>query len=82
MHEGWCAFCIAILENCTPEQAFSRLEGKTVRNRLKIDNDDVADIVRLREVNKLTYREISEIYNISKYAISYRIKRYKAKLAG
>lgn len=85
MNDNWCALCISILKEVTPEMAFELLEnpgtqeGKPMRYKKNrtITNDDVADMVKLKETH--SYSEIGEMYGMSIGAVYSRIKYYKQK---
>lgn len=74
MDENWGSFCLAILTNCTVEQAFARWEGINDYNN-SITQDDVKDMMQMRK--SMTYRQIGEIYGISDSAVYKRLKRFK-----
>lgn len=78
MNENWCAFCISIIKNLTPEQSFERFKNANrTTNNSCITKEDIEDMIKLRET--LTYSEIAKIYCIDKSAAFKRIKRFKEK---
>lgn len=73
MNENWCAFCISILKNITPEQSFLLFDnGKLSRNNRSISKDEVSRMKQLKK--KMTYAEIGLIYGISANAVFRRIQ--------
>lgn len=82
MNECWYAFALALVSHVylTPERAFGCLaSGKKPRKRepnTYLTDDDVADMSRMKE-DKLTYRQIGEMYGLDRFAIYNRIRRCK-----
>jgi DNA-binding CsgD family transcriptional regulator len=76
MNENWCALCVAILKNVTPEQAFDCLDGKLKNTNFNhgITEQDILDMIELKK--NYTYAEIGEMYGISENAVFKRMKRY------
>lgn len=72
------ALCIAILRDdiATPEQAFAILEKREVKTAY--NHEDTEDMIKMR-YQGLSYKEIGEIYGISKDAAYWKIRRYKER---
>lgn len=83
MNDNWCALCISILKNVTPEMAFELLDNVGTKKPMKykkyktITIDDVADMVKLKETN--TYKQIAEMYGMSFGTAYSKIQNYKVK---
>lgn len=76
--ENIAAMYIAIVKEdaVTPEQAFAALEG---RELLKVyDHEDILDMLSLR-IQGLTYKEIGEIYGLTKDNIYGKLRRFNNK---
>lgn len=73
MNENWCVFCIAVLKNLSPEQAFRCYEDNK-DNRGTYTAADVEDMKKLKQEG-MTYKAIGEIYGISRHAIYNRLKK-------
>ncbi|ACA55557.1 hypothetical protein FDC45_13110 [Clostridium botulinum] len=79
MNENWCTLAIAVLyeRTCTIEQAFELYnQGRIFKNRKKSD-EDLADMVKLREF--LSLKEIAEIYGSSESTVCQLINKFKKK---
>lgn len=70
------ALAIAILKGISPEQAFAILEGKNIIT--VYNEEDIKDMVRLHDQG-FSYRQIAEMYGLTKDAVQKRINRYKKK---
>jgi hypothetical protein len=78
--ENYYVLAVSILKNKTPEEAFELYqtgEDKIAGYNKVITEDDVLDMIHLREKEGLSYGKIGQIYNLSDQAIYRRIKRYK-----
>lgn len=78
MNEGYYALLISILRHCTPEQAFELLNNGTRKRWCKGNKRIIRHMVKLKEQGK-TYREIGEMYGISKDAAYQHIRRAKIR---
>ncbi|WP_226986697.1 hypothetical protein [Carboxydothermus hydrogenoformans] len=81
--ENYLALAVSILANASPELAFEYLDkGKPIgwRKRKDITEEDVLDMVKLKNEHRLTYKQIAEIYGMSKDAIRHRIQRYSKRI--
>lgn len=81
MNENWYVLAVAILteKSRTVEQAFELYEKGKVRRGIKRPKEDIEDMLKLR--NKLTIRELAEIYGTSRGGISGLISKYKKRAA-
>ncbi|MBE6067974.1 MAG: hypothetical protein E7211_09825 [Clostridium lundense] len=78
MNENWCALCIAIIKNTTPEQAFEYyLNGKRGVNKT-LTNEDVLDMIKFKNEG-MTYKEIGQMYGSNWNTVRCRIKYYEEK---
>jgi predicted DNA-binding protein (UPF0251 family) len=75
--ENFYALYLSISKNCIPEQAFTLLE--TGKMKRVLTDADTMDMMRLREEQGCTFRELSEMYGISDCAVLNRINSYKKK---
>lgn len=74
MIDNWYALLICILKPVTVEKAFDLFEGIFPKvNNTAVTQDDVEDMIKLKNEG-LTYRELGEIYGMSKDAVHKRIK--------
>lgn len=76
MNENWCALCVSILKNVTPEQAFQYLEEepRNIKYNSTLTELDILDMIELKK--ECTYVELGQMYGISANAVFRRIKRY------
>lgn len=76
--EGWYVLALAIVspEFLNPEQAFNSFESaRPLVQHRKLTKQDVQDMIKLKE--KLTYKQIGEIYGMKACAVYNRIRRFK-----
>ncbi len=74
------ALTIATLSPCRLELAFEKMQSDhPSAAEVEITEEDALDMKRLKQ-QRLTYKEIAEIYGISKHAAYYHI--YRRKLSG
>jgi len=74
MEENWCALCLAILKNCTPEQAFEWL-NRGLKKRPAIRGKEINnEIVRLRKLG-LTNAQVAKLLGLTKQTVSKRFNR-------
>lgn len=80
MKENWCALCVCILRNVTPEQAFLLLEKnvKFTKNK-NVTDEDIEHMIELRK--EKTFQEIGDLYGLNPGAVYTRIKRYLSRKA-
>lgn len=71
---NYAALAVAILRGCSVEHAFELLENPEIRTP-KFTDDDIEDMVKLKQ--EYTYKQIGEIYGLSRSAVYNRIRRYK-----
>lgn len=75
MKENWYVFLICILKPVTVEKAFDLFEGISPKIiNTAVTPDDVEDMIRLKREG-LTYRELGDMYGMSKDAVHKRIQR-------
>lgn len=81
MRENYYALMVAILKDCSPEQAFQHMDDPAalLRKAPRLDQGDVADMVALKQQG-LTYREIGLIYNKKPDTVYSIIRRARNKL--
>ena len=82
--EAWCALALAILSPrfMIPDQAcmvlakgkYNRRKSRPIQ-RKDITDEDVSQMVKLKE--KLTYKQVGELYGMTADAVYTRIRRYK-----
>jgi hypothetical protein len=81
MDECWCAFCLSIIEELLPEQAFVALETGDIsdlrKRNILLTDKDTEDMIAMKK--EITFREIGEIYGISTHAVIIRTRRYLQK---
>jgi DNA invertase Pin-like site-specific DNA recombinase len=83
LDENYGALMIAIMKQCHPEEAFRLYRtgyAGTKAYRGKEDSEDVREMIRLNEEDKLTYEQIGSMYGISKSCVSKKIKKHKEKI--
>lgn len=75
MKDNWYVLLICILKPVTVEKAFDLFEGVFPKvNNTAITLNDVEDMIKLKREG-LTYRELGEMYGLSKDAVHKRIRR-------
>ena len=76
MEDGYLALFIAVVTDCSMEQAFQRLEHGGVY--YKLQEMDIPEIIRLKEGGK-TYKELGEIYGVHYTYVQQQVKKYAKK---
>lgn len=76
--EGYYCLAIALFHNCTVEKAIAIYENQSSW----ITDDIVDEIIRMRKIEKLSLRQLVEIYGISKSQILAYIKAAELKRIG
>ncbi len=76
------ALTIAIITNCLPEYAFARLNGKYINKirLLDLSETDLNVIQSMRYDDKLSYREIGELYGVGAGAVYNIIRRIEERV--
>nr|DAY68079.1 MAG TPA: GcrA cell cycle regulator [Caudoviricetes sp.] len=64
-YDGWCALCISILRNVSPDQAFRLFETGVIYEKRKWSWEDIDDIQSYRDQG-LSWKDIAEIFNMNK----------------
>lgn len=60
------------------EDAFKILESKKKETCKKVDAEDIKEMIGLKKQG-MTYKQIGELFGMSKHAVYKRIKKYKEK---
>jgi len=71
--ENYAALVISILMECSPEQAFRRLNKKFRRHRV-LEQMDIEEMKKLRTEGR-QLKEIAEIYGVVISTVSYHLKK-------
>lgn len=77
MNYNYYALVVAILNDCSPECAFALMNGEYGNKPNKLTDNQIEEMIEVKKTH--TYKEMADIYGMSKDAIYMQIKRYKQR---